>query len=132
MNRLNTHHINRYSRYQKSFHMGIMFPDKKDGLCGCGCGRPLPPRKKRWYSKQCQLECHIRASIIKGDSQMIRRLLFILDEGFCRACGVYDENWQADHILPVHKGGGGSGLENYQTLCVECHKAKTYKDVHCE
>lgn len=33
--------------------------------------------------------------------------------------------WQADHINPVAEGGGGCGLENIQTCCSPCHKAKT-------
>lgn len=33
--------------------------------------------------------------------------------------------WEADHIIPVIKGGGACGLENYQTLCVPCHKSET-------
>jgi 5-methylcytosine-specific restriction enzyme A len=33
--------------------------------------------------------------------------------------------WDADHILPVAAGGGVCGLDNYQTLCIPCHKAKT-------
>jgi len=33
--------------------------------------------------------------------------------------------WDADHCVPVVEGGGESGLENYQTLCQPCHKAKT-------
>jgi 5-methylcytosine-specific restriction endonuclease McrA len=33
--------------------------------------------------------------------------------------------WDADHIKPVVEDGGGCGLENYQTLCVWCHKEKT-------
>jgi hypothetical protein len=33
--------------------------------------------------------------------------------------------WDADHITPVVEGGGGTGLENYRTLCVPCHKAET-------
>lgn len=35
--------------------------------------------------------------------------------------------WEADHIVEVVRGGGLRGLENYQTLCVPCHKAKTRK-----
>ena len=34
--------------------------------------------------------------------------------------------WQADHIVEV-SAGGDSGLDNIQTLCVPCHKAKTKK-----
>jgi len=33
--------------------------------------------------------------------------------------------WEADHIVPVVEGGGCCGLDNYQTLCVPCHKAET-------
>lgn len=33
--------------------------------------------------------------------------------------------WQADHIMPVEHGGGMAGLDNLQTLCTPCHKAKT-------
>lgn len=33
--------------------------------------------------------------------------------------------WDADHREPVHHGGGECGLDNYQTLCQPCHKAKT-------
>jgi 5-methylcytosine-specific restriction enzyme A len=33
--------------------------------------------------------------------------------------------WDADHIVPVVEGGGACGLDNYQTLCVPCHKAAT-------
>lgn len=30
--------------------------------------------------------------------------------------------WEADHIVPVHDGGGQCGIENYRTLCYVCHK----------
>lgn len=33
--------------------------------------------------------------------------------------------WDADHIVPVAEGGGGCGLDNYQTLCLPCHKRET-------
>ncbi len=33
--------------------------------------------------------------------------------------------WDADHILPVVKGGGGCGLENLRTCCQPCHKGRT-------
>jgi len=37
----------------------------------------------------------------------------------------YYRYWDADHINPVAEGGGECGLNNYQTLCLHCHKAKT-------
>lgn len=33
--------------------------------------------------------------------------------------------WEADHIVPVIEGGGCCGLDNYQTLCLRCHKDET-------
>ena len=33
--------------------------------------------------------------------------------------------WDADHIVPVCKGGGECGLEGYRTLCIPCHKKVT-------
>ena len=33
--------------------------------------------------------------------------------------------WEADHIVPVVEGGGECGLENYQTLCLWCHRTAT-------
>ena len=35
--------------------------------------------------------------------------------------------WDIDHIVPVVEGGGSSGLENLQTMCIPCHQAKTSK-----
>jgi len=54
------------------------------------------------------------------------RLKRILDdlvrEGFDRRRSSY---WDMDHIKPVEQGGGLCGLDNLQTLCQPCHKAKT-------
>ena len=33
--------------------------------------------------------------------------------------------WQADHIIPVYRGGGLCGLENLRTLCTPCHQDVT-------
>lgn len=33
--------------------------------------------------------------------------------------------WEIDHIIPVAKGGGICGLDNFQTLCLGCHRRKT-------
>lgn len=33
--------------------------------------------------------------------------------------------WQADHIVPVVRGGGCCELEGFRTLCIVCHKAVT-------
>lgn len=33
--------------------------------------------------------------------------------------------WDADHIVPVCEGGGETGLDNFRTLCIWCHRAET-------
>ena len=33
--------------------------------------------------------------------------------------------WDAHHVHAVCKGGGSCGLDNYETLCVRCHKRET-------
>lgn len=45
--------------------------------------------------------------------------------GFKKTALYAGDFWQADHIQSVAEGGGGTGLENYQTLCTPCHKRKT-------
>lgn len=120
--------INSFVRYQKSLSVNDLFPKLKSGNCSCGCGRKLTGRQKKWYSKDCLRKSLIQYYIIKGDMSVIREILFQRDEGYCRACGVFDEKWEADHILPVFKGGSGLGIENYQTLCPYCHKNKTKLD----
>lgn len=34
--------------------------------------------------------------------------------------------WDADHIISVKDGGGQCGLDNLRTLCIPCHKKKTF------
>lgn len=63
-------------------------------------------------------------------ARMTRLSMELTREGFdgIGRFGVLTRSlWDADHILPVVKGGGGCGLENYRTLCQPCHKAATKK-----
>lgn len=44
-------------------------------------------------------------------------------DGICARTGHVNRSlWDADHIIPVVKGGGGCGLSNLRTLCQPCHK----------
>lgn len=49
-------------------------------------------------------------------------ILNLIAEGFPSPRQTW---WNADHIVPVEHGGGGSCIKNFQTLCVACHKIKT-------
>jgi len=121
--------LNPYKRYQTRLSVTDLYPTPKDGTCSCGCGVMLTGRKTRWHSRECSREAVTQFSIVKGDTSIIREVLFDTDAGHCRKCGEFDEHWEADHILPVHKGGGACGMENFQTLCQICHKTKTSEKI---
>ncbi len=120
--------INIYKRYQVGLKLSALYPIRKDGLCACGCGRELEGRKKRWATGECQENAVITFLIVKGDTSLIRKKLFELEKGYCRECGVHSNQWCADHIKPVFLGGSACGIDNFQTLCEDCHKVKTYID----
>ncbi len=117
--------IDPYSRTQPGLKSSDMFPHREDGLCACGCGKIVPrPPRLRWHSNKCRLWVVDLYFIHTGSSNTIRHYLYLRDEGVCIECGG-DRVWEADHILAVKDGGGGCGLDNFQTLCTDCHKAKT-------
>lgn len=120
--------INKYSRYQSGLNLSFLYPSK-DGFCACGCGQRLTGKQKRWASIQCRDNSYINFAIIKGDNSIIRQELFKRDHGFCYSCGVYDNGWEADHIISIKSGGGASDLSNFQTLCKSCHKEKSKKNI---
>lgn len=113
-----------FSRYQNGLAVVHLYPLRYDGLCACGCGKKLTGRRKRWATNLCSKSCLDKLLVIKGDTQHIRCLLYGRDHGVCAACGDC-EKWHADHILPVEYGGGACTLDNFQTLCTDCHKIKT-------
>lgn len=115
--------IDHRKRYQVGLTLNDVYPAKQ-GLCACGCGMKLSVRQRKWASSSCRNNAFNRFAVIKGDTQLIRQRLFIMDQGACRCCGEITENWQADHILSVCQGGGGMDIINFQTLCISCHKEK--------
>ena len=116
--------IDIYARHQNNFYLHDLYPTLK-GVCCCGCGKKLTGRKTRWANKDCIIKPLIVYSIIKGNTGTIRNELLKRDKGVCAICGKQDLNWEADHIIPVAKGGGGCSLNGFQTLCYICHKVKT-------
>lgn len=73
------------------------------------------------------------------DTQALRLKMYPLNEDGRERLGllywfpVYNARnlmlWEADHIVAVSNGGGLSGLDNFQTLCVPCHRNKTKQDL---
>jgi hypothetical protein len=117
--------VNPHSRYQVGLTLNKLYPIVS-GLCACGCSNELPKSRKKWFSNECRTSAYLNFAVIKGDLSVIRHLLYERDQGACMSCGEITSDWEADHIVPVHKGGGGCDLSNFQTLCVSCHIEKTH------
>jgi hypothetical protein len=121
--------LNPYSRTQTGLVCSDLFPTITPGVCVCGCGQALTGRKLRWASKECAAKALELFWIVKGVSRVIRNALAKRDNGICAHCGE-QKPWDADHIVPVHMGGGGCDLDNFQTLCDDCHKAKSAREAN--
>jgi 5-methylcytosine-specific restriction protein A len=91
-------------------------------LCCCGCGREVG----KGFRSSATYNCYPEWARI-NDPSTIRNLVKFRDRGICAICKVEGLSWEAHHIIPVSEGGGQCGLENYQTLCIACHKIETAK-----
>lgn len=64
-----------------------------------------------------------------GRAHDIMRSRILIEEPLCRICLAmgrprYTPSTIADHIVPKAEGGGDE-RENYQGVCLPCHKVKT-------
>lgn len=121
-----------FKRIQTSgtgLHMGAIFPQKDAKVCACGCGAGLSGRRTRWASVDCTHFALNTWRIIQGHTKTIATLLRAYNDDIvcCQACGEITD-CEVDHIVPVHKGGGGCWLSNYQFLCKSCHLSKSIKE----
>lgn len=153
-------HVFSHFKRRNHIEMSVIFPDKSDKTCACGCGRELTGRRRRWFSDECSSFSFTVHQIISGDANTIRRVFReVFGKESCMHCGRTDNDiprksfnpenepdfhkrnklWNreikemankihVEHITPVHKGGGGCWLGNYQLLCEDCHKQKTKND----
>lgn len=65
------------------------------------------------------MRVYIAGPYTKGDVvENVRAAVFAGDEVFEAGHSPYVPH-------PVEEGGGACGLENFQTLCDDCHKTKT-------
>lgn len=125
--------INHYKRIQ-NITIGQLYPTIV-GYCAFGCGKALKGKRTRWCSDKCCKKAGWELAIKQEVPDVIRQELKKRDRDkdgnlWC-GCGknVTWEKWDADHIIPVYKGGGGLGLNNYQILYSVCHKKKTKQDL---
>lgn len=102
----------------------IAYYDDNDKTCR-ECAIELSGRRTRF----CSVE-HAKLYWDKRDWRSIRRLVFKRDDWTCQLCHRrFWPKWkgliEGDHIAEIADGGDAFDMDNVQTLCVPCHKAKT-------
>ena len=89
--------------------------------------------RKHWHT-----ECATQYMIIYHSREQ-RAQVFTRDRGVCNHCGKSSGRWDVDHIKPLVEQRGVSehnidwsyyAMENLQTLCKKCHKAKSKSETH--
>ncbi len=115
------------------------------------CSVEVPQGRRTFCSAWCVHEWRLRT-----DPGYLRQQVFARDRGHCALCRIdaieafrklkcargssrkimldywgmksvtRKSLWDADHILPVCKGGGECDLANLRTLCLACHRDVTY------
>jgi 5-methylcytosine-specific restriction endonuclease McrA len=124
------HSIEVYSRSQKRLSFPVLFPQSETGICACGCGKPLSGRRRRWASDPCSKFAVNVWRIIDGQVDTVKYFIKLYNKGTrrCDSCSKGRMRFELDHRIPVHAGGGGCWLSNYQRLCKACHQQKTKED----
>ena len=84
-------------------------------------------QRDRGRCAQCGRDTRTLRDQLKSADGPARELLYhtLLREGYDRHRLDALLLWEMDHLHPVAEGGGGTGLDNLQTLCIPCHKQKT-------
>jgi 5-methylcytosine-specific restriction endonuclease McrA len=131
---------------------------KEDKCGGCGLSRSEWKKKRttRCCSKECTKK--MNDNYVYYGWTWMRPKIFERDNYTCRLCGFkaediiedryYSDNQSpsnkikypllvksrnsqldADHIMPISIGGDEWDMNNIQTLCKQCHKAKTKNDI---
>ena len=111
-------------------------------LCSEECAHEIKIRTNHRYMKNCVYkrdrgvcqECQIDTKQIAKQIlslQQDEKLVFLKENSISSKRKIFKRKyggglWDADHILAVKDGGGQCGLDNLRTLCIPCHKKKTF------
>ncbi len=103
--------------------------------CPCGCGNdPIgnssTGRYHRFAHHTCSDQFYAVSEMVTNQGERLRNFLIELRGCKCELCKAdfrYKSDLEVDHIIEVKNGGGLCWIDNYQLLCIECHKAKTAK-----
>ena len=119
------------------------------------CGKVLSGRRTSWCSKECEQQVEIRcghgvrAQVWKRDHgvcsrcgrdtktlehrlKQLRKVSMLLYADEIRELDITPAEamkslWQAHHKKSVKEGGGGCGLDGFETVCLWCHKEEHRK-----
>ncbi|WP_407304016.1 HNH endonuclease [Acinetobacter sp.] len=108
------------------------FDEVSEGTCRWCNEKIGPTRTGRASKAHWHKECYEEYELLFHASTT-RQAVWKRDHGKCRSCGKQCDRkgangWDMDHITPLIEANGEMKywtLENLQTLCKPCHKAKT-------
>lgn len=94
---------------------------RRAGRC-VECGTALASRRTPYCSRRCQWKFH---GHYFWDSA--RSFTMLRDRYTCRLCGCRKRarELDVDHIVEIALGGAALEYSNLQTVCRDCHRAKT-------
>jgi 5-methylcytosine-specific restriction endonuclease McrA len=79
-----------------------------------------------------ELECFLKRnrsySIDMAEYKRLKAIVFKRDNYTCRYCGQVGGKLEADHVIPISKGGAND-LDNLVTSCRKCNRQKHDKDL---
>lgn len=109
--------VNNFKMQTSSGYIRTRVEERDRGVCAA-CGLDTHALKKVLYQVRSERGFAPYQALLDQYKQKYR-YDFALHKHF----------WEADHKLAVCLGGGQATLENYQTLCVPCHRRKTRWDL---
>lgn len=118
--------VNEWKIKNQPAYVRELLLERDHGICAC-CGRDTLKLRRQFHGIRAEATQHTWRKLParhRGDYFRPVRHLDRWHEA-SRFPGTNRSWWDADHIVEVVNGGGQCGLENYQTLCVPCHKDKT-------
>src|ERR1700759_1714927 len=69
--------VNPFNRRQSPVYIGmqVMFPKTTDKVCACGCGKKLPPKRRKGASDECSQFAAYIYVIVYEQAEVIRYYL---------------------------------------------------------
>lgn len=105
------------------------YPYNNEGRCRW-CNGMLKGKQKLWDSVECKMKyyatCGYYVKYIVYEFNM-KKNNGIAKCNMCNKVVEYEE-CNADHIVPLSLGGTND-IENFQLLCLKCHREKTNNDL---